>query len=83
MGNERFMPAQVAACLFSCRLSADRCRVPQLYAKVMLKEPLYLSRVRSCLEKALDKDPSHLPAAYLLAEIYEKVSIVLSGRATI
>ena len=47
----------------------------QLYARVMLKEPLYLSRVRSCLEKALDKDPSYLPAAYLLAEIYEKVSI--------
>ena len=51
--------------------------VRQLYASVMLKEPLYMSRVRSCLEKALDKDPSYLPAAYLLAEIYEKVRLRL------
>lgn len=39
----------------------------------MLKEPLYLSRVRSCLEKALSKDPNYLPAVHLLVEIYEKV----------
>ncbi|KAF0311903.1 Anaphase-promoting complex subunit 7 [Amphibalanus amphitrite] len=59
----------------ACKEMGFTARALTLYASVMVKEPLYLSRVRSCLEKALDKDPSYLPAAYLLAEIYEKSNL--------
>ncbi|XP_037092477.1 anaphase-promoting complex subunit 7-like [Pollicipes pollicipes] len=59
----------------ACKEMGYTARALTLYASVMLKEPLYVSRVRSCLEKALDKEPSYLPAVHLLVEIYEKSNL--------
>lgn len=45
----------------------------QLYASVLMKDPVAVCKAKSLLEKALLQDESYLPAVYLLAEIHEKV----------
>ena len=45
----------------------------QLYASVLLKDTLTVSKGKSLLEKALKEDPYFLPAVYLLCEIYVQV----------
>lgn len=44
----------------------------QLYASVLMKSPVSLEKAKVCLEKALKQEPTHLPAVYLLAEIYDQ-----------
>lgn len=48
--------------------------VLQLYASVLMKDPVTVCKAKSILEKALAQDEMYLPAVYLLAEIYEQVS---------
>ena len=49
-------------------------RALTLFATVLAKDPLNMStgKAKTLLEKALNADPNHLPAIYLLAEIYEQ-----------
>lgn len=59
-----------------CLIGADFCYIIiffQLYASVLLKDSLTISKGKSLLEKALKEDPYHLPAVYLLCELYEQV----------
>jgi Tfp pilus assembly protein PilF len=49
----------------------------QLYASVLMKDPVTVCKAKSILEKALAQDEMYLPAVYLLAEIYEQVSYSL------
>ncbi|KAH7957019.1 hypothetical protein HPB52_014369 [Rhipicephalus sanguineus] len=44
----------------------------KLYASVLMKSPMSLEKAKVCLEKALKQEPTHLPAVYLLAEIYDQ-----------
>ena len=46
----------------------------QLYASVLMKDPVTVCKAKSILEKAVAQDEMYLPAVYLLAEIYEQVS---------
>ena len=48
---------------------------PQLYASVLVKDSLTVSKGKSLLEKALKEDSYHLPAVYLLCELYEQVCV--------
>lgn len=50
----------------------------QLYASVLMKDPVTVCKAKSILEKALQQDEMYLPAVYLLAEIYEQVSYTFS-----
>ena len=55
-------------------------RALTLFATVLAKDPLNMStgKAKTLLEKALNADPNHLPAIYLLAEIYEQDLEVVS-----
>lgn len=54
---------------------------PQLYASVLVKDSLTVSKGKSLLEKALKEDSYHLPAVYLLCELYEQVSLQAGGKS--
>ncbi|EEC19306.1 hypothetical protein IscW_ISCW023308 [Ixodes scapularis] len=51
----------------------------QLYASVLMKNPVTVEKAKLCLEKALKLDSNHLPAVYLLAEIYDQERAYLKG----
>ena len=56
------------------QLSNSQVRALTLFATVLAKDPLNMStaKAKTLLEKALNQDPNHLPAIYLLAEIFEQ-----------
>ncbi|XP_049516555.1 anaphase-promoting complex subunit 7-like isoform X3 [Dermacentor silvarum] len=56
----------------ACKHLGDTPRVLTLYASVLMKSPESLEKAKVCLEKALKQEPTHLPAVYLLAEIYDQ-----------
>lgn len=56
----------------ACKLLGQTPRALTLYASVLLKDTLTVSKGKSLLEKALKEDPYYLPAVYLLCEIYEQ-----------
>ena len=41
----------------------------QLYASVLVKEPLSLEKAKTYLEKAIKMDPSYLEAVYIMADV--------------
>lgn len=45
----------------------------QLFASVLMKDPVTVCKAKSLLEKALAQDETYLPAVYLLTEILEQV----------
>lgn len=47
-----------------------------MYALVLMKDPANNSKAKSLLEKALNQNDTYLPAVYLLAQVYEDVSII-------
>lgn len=49
----------------------------QLYASVLMKDPVSVPKAKTLLEKALQVDQLFLPAVYLLAELYEQVYIFI------
>lgn len=55
----------------ACKHLGHTPRALTLYASVLMKNPLTVEKAKMCIEKALKQDPSHLPAVYLLAEIYD------------
>ncbi|XP_076029628.1 anaphase-promoting complex subunit 7 [Oratosquilla oratoria] len=56
----------------ACKLLGQTPRALTLYASVLLKDTLTVSKGKSLLEKALKEDPYYLPAVYLLCDIYEQ-----------
>lgn len=44
----------------------------QLYASVLMKDPVSVGKAKNLLEKALSQDEVYLTAVFLLAEIYEQ-----------
>ena len=58
----------------ACKQLSNSQRALTLFATVLAKDPLNMStgKAKTLLEKALNADPNHLPAIYLLAEIYEQ-----------
>ncbi|KAM7311902.1 anaphase-promoting complex subunit 7 isoform X2 [Ixodes scapularis] len=61
-------------------LHASKCAYHvQLYASVLMKNPVTVEKAKLCLEKALKLDSNHLPAVYLLAEIYDQERAYLKG----
>lgn len=56
----------------ACKLLGQTPRALTLYASVLLKDTMTVSKGKSLLEKALKEDPYHLPAVYLLCEVYEQ-----------
>ncbi|KAK4298424.1 hypothetical protein Pmani_029230 [Petrolisthes manimaculis] len=56
----------------ACKLLGQTPRALTLYASVLIKDTLTVSKGKSLLEKALKEDPYHLPAVYLLCELYEQ-----------
>ncbi|CAL4082270.1 unnamed protein product [Meganyctiphanes norvegica] len=56
----------------ACKLLGQTPRALTLYAGVLMKDTLTVSKGKTLLEKALKEDPHHLPAVYLLCEIYEQ-----------
>ncbi|KAL0134898.1 hypothetical protein PUN28_001582 [Cardiocondyla obscurior] len=56
----------------SCKQLGHTARVLTLYANVLMKDPVSVSKAKNLLEKALSQDEVYLPAVYLLAEIYEQ-----------
>ena len=58
----------------ACKQLSNSQRALTLFATVLAKDPLNMStaKAKTLLEKALNADPTHLPAIYLLAEIYEQ-----------
>ncbi|KAL7301170.1 hypothetical protein TKK_0006141 [Trichogramma kaykai] len=49
-------------------------RVLTLYASVLMKDVVTVSKAKNLLEKAISQDESFLPAVYALAKIYEQES---------
>ena len=64
----------------ACKQLSNSQRALTLFATVLAKDPLNMStgKAKTLLEKALNADPNHLPAIYLLAEIYEQDLEVVS-----
>ncbi|XP_011176287.1 anaphase-promoting complex subunit 7 [Solenopsis invicta] len=56
----------------SCKQLGHTARVLTLYASVLMKDPVSVSKAKNLLEKALSQDEVYLAAVYLLAEIYEQ-----------
>ncbi|KAK8769574.1 hypothetical protein V5799_013963 [Amblyomma americanum] len=56
----------------ACKHLGHTPRALTLYASVLMKSPVTLEKAKVCLEKALKQEPTHLPAVYLLAEIYDQ-----------
>ncbi|XP_071448607.1 anaphase-promoting complex subunit 7, partial [Hetaerina americana] len=56
----------------ACKQLGQTPRALTLYASVLMKDPVGSARAKGLLEKALQQDRTHLPAVYLLAEIYEQ-----------
>lgn len=56
----------------ACKLLGQTPRALTLYASVLVKDSLTVSKGKSLLEKALKEDSYHLPAVYLLCELYEQ-----------
>ncbi|KAG8226886.1 hypothetical protein J437_LFUL005645 [Ladona fulva] len=56
----------------ACKQLGQTPRALTLYASVLMKDPVASARAKGLLEKALQQDRTHLPAVYLLAEIYEQ-----------
>ncbi|XP_075542666.1 anaphase-promoting complex subunit 7 [Dermacentor variabilis] len=56
----------------ACKHLGHTPRALTLYASVLMKSPVSLEKAKVCLEKALKQEPTHLPAVYLLAEIYDQ-----------
>ena len=44
-----------------------------MYASVLKKDHLTISKAKSFLEKAVQQDGGYLPAVYMLAEMYDQV----------
>ncbi|XP_024892385.1 anaphase-promoting complex subunit 7 [Temnothorax curvispinosus] len=55
-----------------CKHLGQTARALTLYASVLMKDPVSVSKAKNLLEKALSQDEVHLAAVYLLAEIYEQ-----------
>lgn len=51
------------------------CDVLQLYASVLMKDPVSVCKTKSLLEKALTLDDSYMPAVHLMIEILEQVCL--------
>ncbi|MPC52047.1 Anaphase-promoting complex subunit 7 [Portunus trituberculatus] len=62
----------VAIASNTCKLLGQTPRALTLYASVLVKDSLTVSKGKSLLEKALKEDSYHLPAVYLLCELYEQ-----------
>lgn len=43
-----------------------------MYASVLMKDPVTVSKAKNLLEKALNQEETYLPAVYFLAEIFEQ-----------
>lgn len=56
----------------ACKHLGHTPRALTLYASVLMKSPMSVEKAKVCLEKALKQDSTHLPAVYLLAEIYDQ-----------
>ncbi|KAG0416350.1 hypothetical protein HPB47_006485 [Ixodes persulcatus] len=62
-----------------CKQLGHNPRSLTLYASVLMKNPVTVEKAKLCLEKALKLDSNHLPAVYLLAEIYDQERAYLKG----
>ena len=47
-------------------------QILQLYASVLMKDPVTMTKAKNLLEKALSQEESYLQAVYYLAEIYDQ-----------
>ena len=74
MAQSRHREAISVATTACKQLSNSQVRALTLFATVLAKDPLNMStaKAKTLLEKALNQDPNHLPAIYLLAEIFEQ-----------
>ncbi|XP_064461073.1 anaphase-promoting complex subunit 7-like [Ornithodoros turicata] len=64
-----------------CKQLGQTPRSLTLYSSVLMKNPVSLEKAKTYLEKALKQEPSHLPAVYLLAEIYQQERAYAKGIA--
>jgi len=66
----------VSVATSACKALNNSARGLSLLASVLHKDPLQLSmpKAKACAEKALNADPNHLPAVYVLASILEAES---------